>query len=260
MGELSGRAAVVTGPAKGMGRAITLALARAGADLLLAGRDMPPIAAVAEEVRMLGRRAVTASCDVTSAEEVAAMARRGLEAYGRLDILVNVAGGTGPLGKSAVETTPEEFDAIVDLNMKGCFLTMRAVLPSMMERHYGKIVNVGGTFGLRGRAMRMAYSASKWGLRGITKSFALEAGPHNVNVNCVCPGMVEGPRFERVCADLALRLGISLEEAKRHHAEEYALRRVSTAEDVAEAVLFLASDRSRNITGQDLAVDGGWVV
>ena len=113
----------------------------------------------------------------------------------RIDILVNVAGGSGPIGKSGVETTPEEFDAIVTLNMNGSFHTMRSVLPTMIAQRYGKIVNVGGTFGMRGRAGRMAYSASKWGLRGITKSFALEVGQHNINVNCVAPGMVDGPRF-----------------------------------------------------------------
>jgi len=107
---------------------------------------------------------------------------------------VNVAGGSGPIGKSGVETTPQEFDDIITLNMHGCFHTMRGVLPTMMAQRYGKIVNVGGTFGMRGRAGRMAYSASKWGLRGITKSFALEVGAYNINVNCVAPGMVDGPR------------------------------------------------------------------
>ena len=94
-----------------------------------------------------------------------------------------------------------------------------------MEQRYGKIVNVGGTFGMRGRAGRMAYSASKWGLRGITKSFALEVGPYNINVNCVAPGMVDGPRFrDKVCADMAKKLGITVEEAMEKHAADYALR------------------------------------
>ena len=111
--------------------------------------------------------------------------------------------------------------------MNGCFHTMRAVLPTMMAQRYGKIVNVGGTFGMRGRAGRMAYSASKWGLRGITKSFALEVGPYNINVNCVAPGMVDGPRFrDKVCADMAQRLGITVEEAVERHAADYALKRV----------------------------------
>ncbi len=116
---------------------------------------------------------------------------------GRIDILVNVAGGSGPIGKTGVQTTPEEFDEIVTLNMNGCFHTMRAALPTMIAQRYGKVVNVGGTFGMRGRAGRVAYSASKWGLRGITKSFALEVGQFNINVNCVAPGMVDGPAFPR---------------------------------------------------------------
>ncbi len=124
-----------------------------------------------------------------------------LKEFGRIDILVNVAGGTGAIRKTGVEMTPDEFDDIVTLNLNGCFHTMRAALPAMMEQRYGKIVNVGGTFGMRGRAGRVGYSSAKWGLRGLTKSFALEAGLYNVNINCVAPGMVDGPRFrEKVCA------------------------------------------------------------
>lgn len=259
--SLADRVAVVTGPAKGMGAAATMTLANAGADVVLAGRDLAPIEDVAERVRAIGREAVVVKCDVTSPSEVDTMRDKALAAFdGRIDILVNIAGGTGPLETTSWDTTPEEFDRIIDLNMKGCFLTMRAVLPAMIERRYGKIVNVGGTFGLRGRALRMAYSASKWGLRGITKSTALEAGEYNINVNCVCPGMVDGPRFQRVCAERAKRLGITEHEARAQHEAEYALRRISTDQDVANAILFFASDASRNITGQDLAVDGGWVI
>src|SRR6478736_1426938 len=143
--------------------------------------------------------------------------------------------------------------------MTGCFNTIHAVLPAMMEQRSGKIVNVGGTFGMRGRAGRLAYSASKWGLRGITKSFALEAGPYNINVNNVAPGMVDGPRFrDKVCANMAEKLGITLEEAMTRHAADYALKRVSTDADIANACLFMASEVSRQITGVDLPVDGGW--
>lgn len=258
---LDGKVAIVTGPAKGMGAAITLALAREGVDLCLAGRDMAAIAPITDQVKKLKRKVVEAKCDVTSARDVEAMVKKALDSFGgRIDILVNVAGGRGPLETTAWDTTPEQFDDIVDLNMKGCFLTMRAVTPTMQKQRSGKIVNIGGTFGLRGRALRMAYSSSKWGLRGITKAFALELGPYNVNVNNVCPGMVDGPRFRKVCEEMSKRLGISVEEAMRKHAEEYALKRVSTDEDVANAVLFFASDASRQITGQDIAVDGGWVI
>lgn len=259
--ELGGKVAIVTGPAKGMGAAITLALAREGVDLALAGRDMDAIAPVGAEAKKLGRKVIQARCDVTQAKDVEEMVGQTLAAFGgRIDILVNVAGGRGPLETSAWDTTPEAFDDVVELNMKGCYLTMRAVTPTMQKQKSGKIVNIGGTFGLRGRALRMAYSASKWGLRGITKAFALELGPYNVNVNNVCPGMVDGPRFRKVCEEMSKRLGIPVEAAMRKHAEEYALKRVSTDEDVANAVLFFASDVSRQITGQDIAVDGGWVI
>jgi len=257
--QLTDKVAVITGPAKGMGAAITLAFAREGARLVLAGRDLAAIEPVAQQARALGVPAIVVACDLTVAAQTEALATAALQAFGRIDVLVNVAGGSGPIGKTGWETTPEEFDEIVQLNMKGCFNTMRAVLPTMIAQRGGKVVNVGGTFGMRGRAGRMAYSASKWGLRGITKSFALEAGPHNININCVAPGMVDGPRFrEKVCANMARTLGISLEEAMTRHAADYALRRVSTDADVANACLFLASEVSRQITGTDLPVDGGW--
>lgn len=258
---MKGRVAVVTGPAKGMGAAVSLAFAREGCRLALIGRDTAAIEPVAAEARAAGAEAIVIACDVTDGTRCAAVAEETTARFGRIDILVNVAGGSGPIGKTGWETTEAEFDEIVDLNMRGCFNTMRAVVPGMIDRRYGKIVNVGGTFGMRGRAGRMAYSASKWGLRGITKSFALEVGPHNINVNCVAPGMVDGPRFrDKVVPEMARRLGISEEAAAEKHAADYALRRVSTDEDVAAACLFLASDVSRQITGVDLPVDGGWAM
>lgn len=255
--ELWDKIAVVTGPAKGMGRSISLALARAGAHLVLAGRDLEPVRTVAREVTELGRRGNVVRCDITQPADVDAMVQGAVDAFGRVDILVNVAGGSGPIGATTWDTTPDDFDDIIATNTKGCFLAIRAVLPVMIRQRYGKIVNVGGTFGLRGQAGRMAYSASKWGLRGIIKSAALEAGPHNININNVCPGMVIGPRFDRVCAERAQRLGISADEARKFYENQYALRRISDDQDIAEAVLFLASDRSRQITGIDLPVDGG---
>ncbi len=257
--QLNDKVTVITGPAKGMGRAISVAFAQHGAKLVLAGRDIAAIEPVAAEAREAGVPAIVVPCDLTVSSQTEALAKTALAEFGRIDVLVNVAGGSGPIGKTGWETTTEEFNEIVQLNMTGCFNTMHAVLPAMIAQRGGKVVNVGGTFGMRGRAGRMAYSASKWGLRGITKSFALEAGPHNINVNCVAPGMVDGPRFrEKVCAEMAKRLNITLEEAMQRHAADYALRRVTVDADVANACLFLASDVSRQITGVDLPVDGGW--
>jgi NAD(P)-dependent dehydrogenase (short-subunit alcohol dehydrogenase family) len=259
--QLEGRVAMITGPAKGMGAAITLAFAAEGAKLALVGRDVAAIGPVAAEAKSAGAAVIVVPCDLVDPKQCDQAAAATTKAYGRIDILVNVAGGSGPIGKTGVETTPEEFDDIVTLNMNGCFHTMRAALPTMMAQRYGKIVNVGGTFGMRGRAGRMAYSASKWGLRGITKSFALEVGAYNINVNCVAPGMVDGPRFrDKVCADMANKLGISVDEAAERHAADYALKRVTSDADVANACLFLASDASRQITGIDLPVDGGWAM
>jgi len=259
--NLKNRVAVITGPAKGMGAAITLAFAAEGAKLALVGRDIGAIEPVAQEARALGAEAIVVPCDLTDAKQCEQAASEAKKAHGRIDILVNVAGGSGPIGKTGVETLPEEFDEIITLNMNGCFHTMRGVLPTMMEQRYGKIVNVGGTFGMRGRAGRMAYSASKWGLRGITKSFALEVGSYNINVNCVAPGMVDGPRFrDKVCADMAKKFGITVDQAAERHASEYAMKRVTVDADVANACLFLASDASRQVTGIDLPVDGGWAM
>ncbi|RKP58860.1 SDR family NAD(P)-dependent oxidoreductase [Pararobbsia silviterrae] len=259
--HLKDKVVVITGAAKGMGRAISLSFADEGARLVLTARDRDALEAVAAEARDKGVDVIVQTCDVTQTDEAQALAAAALDAFGQIDVLVNVAGGSGPIGKTGWETTQPEFDDIVQLNMTGPFNTMRAVLPGMIERKSGKIVNVGGTFGMRGRAGRMAYSASKWGLRGITKSMAIEAGPHGINVNCVAPGMVDGDRFrKKVCANMATALGITIEEAMRRHAEDYALKRVSTDTDVAQACLFLASDVSRQITGVDLPVDGGFAM
>ncbi|WP_145751795.1 SDR family NAD(P)-dependent oxidoreductase [Nitrospirillum amazonense] len=256
---LAGKKILVTGAGKGMGPDICLCFAEEGADIAILGRDMAPLNELAAKIEGLGARALVLSCDVLDATQCAAAVSATVEAFGQVDVLVNVAGGTGPVGTTAWDTTPEAFDEIVRLNMTGCFNTMRAVLPGMIARRYGKIVNVGGTFGLRGRAGRMAYSASKWGLRGITKSTAIEAGPHNINVNIVAPGMVDGPRFRtKVMPAVAKARGLTEEEVIAEHAAEYALRRISTARDVAAACLFLASDVSKQITGIDLPVDGGW--
>jgi 3-oxoacyl-[acyl-carrier protein] reductase len=260
--DMKGRVAVITGPAKGMGAAVTRLFAAEGCRLALLGRDTAAIEPVAAAVRADGAEALVIACDITRGSDCDAAIAQVKAAYGgRIDILVNVAGGSGPVGKTGWETTEEEFDEIVDLNMRGCFNTMKAVTPVMIDQRYGKIVNVGGTFGMRGRAGRMAYSASKWGLRGITKSFALEVGPHGINVNCVAPGMIEGERFRtKVIPEMAKRLGITEEAAVAHHASDYALKRISTDVDVANACLFLASDAARQITGVDLPVDGGWAM
>ena len=259
--KLENRIAIVTGGAKGMGSAITRTLGREGADVMLAARDIGPLEEVAEEVRAMGRRVEAVSVDVTSSEQVSEMVKRTKRAFGgRIDILVNVAGTTGPIETPVQDIDPDEFLGVLDVNVVGTFLPIKYTLPTMVEQKYGKIVNIGGSSGLRGYKYRTAYSASKWALRGLTRTIALEVGPHNVNVNIVMPGIVHTPRMDKLCKEKAKVRGWTFERVYQEYVEEMCLGRVTEPEDVAEAVLYCSSDESRNMTGQKISVDGGWDV
>jgi 3-oxoacyl-[acyl-carrier protein] reductase len=259
--DLSDRIAVVTGAAKGMGREICLTLARAGAHVALAARELAPLMTVAREVEAQGCRALVQPTDVTDEAAVRALVDRVLECFdGRIDILVNAAGVTGPIETPVWEIAEKDWSHVLDTNLKGTFLPTKHVLPTMIRQKYGKIVNVSGTSGLRGYKYRAAYSSSKWALRGFTRTVALEVGPHNINVNAVHPGIVAGDRMERLCREKARKRGWTAERVFQEYVDEMALRRVTTAQDVANAVCFLASDDSKNMTGQSVTVDGGWDV
>ena len=258
--KLLDRSALVTGAAKGMGWEICMTLAREGADLALAARDTPPLLTLAHEIEALGRRALVVPCDVTHEPAVARAVARALDAFGRIDILVNAAGVTGPVETPVQEITLEDFKFVLDTNVLGTFLPIKHVLPGMIARRYGKIVNISGTSGLRGYKLRAAYSSSKWALRGLTRTVALEAGPHNINVNALHPGIVAGDRMDRLCREKARKRGWTPEQVHQEYVHEMALRRVTTAQDIANAVLFLVSDDSANMTGQSVTVDGGWDV
>ncbi len=259
--EFSDKVVLITGPAKGMGRAITLAFARAQARLSLAGRDTGAIDSVAAECRAHGAEAKVFKADLAHGADVRALVESTLKAFGgRIDVLVNVAGVSGPFNKTIWEHTEDEYDGVMGVNVKGLFLTMKHVLPVMVKQKGGRVVNIGGTYGLTGKDYRGIYSTSKWALRGLTKSAALEAGPHGVGINLVIPGSVEGPRLENVLNATAQRVGRSYSEVREFYESNCALRRISTDDDIADATLFMASERARNITGQELVVDAGSVL
>jgi NAD(P)-dependent dehydrogenase (short-subunit alcohol dehydrogenase family) len=259
--KLRDQVALVTGGAKGTGRAIVLRLAGEGADCILAAREAAPLEAVANEARKLGRRAVVVPTDVRDEDAVRAMVAAALDGLGgRIDILVNCAGTTGPVETPVHEIKAEDFDEVLGINLRGTFLPTKHVVPVMLRQRRGKIVNIAGTSGLRGYKLRAAYSSSKWAIRGFTRTVALEVGPHGINVNCVAPGIVEGNRMDRLCHEKARKRGWTPEQVYEEYVQEMALRRVTTAEDVAHAVCFLCTDESRNMTGQCLTVDGGWDV
>ena len=259
--RLENQTAVVTGAAKGMGAAITTTLAREGADIVLAARDAAALEDVAAQVRALGRQAHVVACDVIEEAQVKNLVAHALQVFDeRIDILVNIAGVTGPIETPVQDIPAEEFTEVIMVNEKGTFLPIKHVAPTMIAQKSGKIVNIGGSSGLRGYPMRTSYSASKWAVRGITRTVALELGRHNINVNAVCPGIVETPRMTKLCETKAKVRGWTVEEVYDEYVQEMALKRVTTPQDVANAVLFMASDEARNITGQELAVDGGWDV
>jgi 3-oxoacyl-[acyl-carrier protein] reductase len=258
--KLADRIAVVTGAAKGMGRDICLTLAREGANLAVAAREPAPLEALGREITALGRRVAVVPTDVTDEAAVERLITRARETFGRIDILVNAAGVTGPIETPVWEIKADDFDQVIAVNLRGTFLPTKHVLLTMIKQRYGKIVNISGTSGLRGYKYRAAYSSSKWALRGFTRTVALEAGPYNINVNALHPGIVGGDRMDKLCREKAKKRGWTPEQVYQEYVAEMALRRVTVAQDIANAVLFLVSDDSANMTGQSVTVDGGWDV
>jgi NAD(P)-dependent dehydrogenase (short-subunit alcohol dehydrogenase family) len=258
--KLADRIAVVTGAAKGMGRDVCLTLAREGANLAIAARESAPLDALGREITALGRKVVVVPTDVTDETAVERLVTSAREAFDRIDILVNAAGVTGPIETPVWEIKADDFDQVIAVNLRGTFLPTKHVLPTMIKQRYGKIVNISGTSGLRGYKYRAAYSSSKWALRGFTRTVALEAGPYNINVNALHPGIVGGDRMDKLCREKAKKRGWTPEQVYQEYVDEMALRRVTIAQDIANAVLFLVSDDSSNMTGQSVTVDGGWDV
>jgi 3-oxoacyl-[acyl-carrier protein] reductase len=258
--KLADRIAVVTGAAKGMGRDICLTLAREGANVAIAAREAAPLEALGREIEALGRKVVVVPTDVTDETAVERLVARARETFGRIEILVNAAGVTGPIETPVWEIKADDFDQVIAVNLRGTFLPTKHVLPGMIKQRYGKIVNISGTSGLRGYKYRAAYSSSKWALRGFTRTVALEAGPYNINVNALHPGIVGGERMDKLCREKAKKRGWTPEQVYQEYLDEMALKRVTVAQDIANAVLFLVSDDSSNMTGQSVTVDGGWDV
>jgi 3-oxoacyl-[acyl-carrier protein] reductase len=259
--RLESKIAIVTGAAKGMGEAVTLAMAREGADIMLAARDMGPLEEVAAKARDMGRRAECVPVDVTDEATVAAMVEKTLAAFGgRIDILVNIAGVTGPIETPVWEIERDDFLYVITANILGMYLPIKHALPTMIAQRDGRIVNIGGSSGIRGYKSRAAYSSSKWAVRGLTRTVALDVGEYGISVNNVVPGIVQTPRMEKLCHEKARKRGWTYDQVYQEYVQDMALKRVTTPEDIAAAVIFAASDDARNMTGQDIIIDGGWQI
>ncbi len=246
-GRLDGRVAVVTGGAKGIGRAVSVRLSDGGAKLVVSGRDAAALDALAAELKGQGRDALAVAADVAKPADVEALAARTLETFGRADILVNNAGVTkdGLL----LRMSEADWDAVLDTNLKGAFLCTREFTRSMMKQRWGRVVNVSSVIGLIGNAGQANYAASKAGLLGLTKAVAKELASRHITVNAVAPGFIETAMTE------------SLSEKMRDALlAQIPLGRLGSPEDVAHTVAFLCSEEAGYITGQVLAVDGGMVM
>jgi 3-oxoacyl-[acyl-carrier protein] reductase len=259
---LAGHVAIVTGGAKGIGAAVSECLAEDGAHVALAGRDGDALhaKAAALDEKFPGRESLALSCDVTNEEQVRAMVAAVAARFGGIDILVNTAGGTGPIETPAHEYPVGEFRRILELNVIGTFLPCKYVIPHLISRGGGRVVNTAGTSGLRGYRNRSGYSSSKWAVRGLTRTLALELGQYGITVNDVCPNVTNGARMDRIVAEKARRTGKAPDDVYADFAAQTALGRFVDESDVAEAVRFLVSPSARNITGHDIPVDAGWDV
>lgn len=263
--RLKNKISIITGAARGIGKTTALALAREGADVIIAD-VVSDTYNVAKEIESLGRRSAAIECDVTKWKDVQNVVDKTIEMFGRIDILVNNAG----ISHVALieEVSPEDFDRLMNVNAKGAFLFCKAVVPHMKKQKYGRIVNIASAAGLVGIGALTSYSMSKFAVVGLMQALARELGEYNINVNAVCPGIVftdmwvytaQQPGVKYFFPDKK-RPALSPEKIVEEIARQtMALGRPQTVEDIANTVVFLCSEESKNITGQSISVDGGYI-
>jgi len=249
--QLSGKRALVTAGAAGIGRAIARAMREAGAKVFIC--DIDPAALDAARAEMPDAGFV--GCDVADRAQVAAMMEAGLRFLGGLDILVNNAGIAGPTALIQ-DVAPADWDRTVAVNLTSMYDCTRLAVPHLKAAGEGSIINLSSVAGRLGFPLRTPYAATKWAVVGLTKSLALELGPHGIRVNCLQPGMVEGERIDRVIDAKARARGVPFEQQRDELVSVVALRRMVSAEDIAAMAIFLASPAGRNISGQALSICG----
>lgn len=242
--------ALVTGAASGIGRGISLRLAEMGAFVAVLDIDEIKGRETAAEIEAQGGQGVFLKCDVRSAANCRRAVEAVIEKTGRIDILCNCAGVA--IRKDVVELSEDEWDRALDVTLKGIYLLSHEVVPHMIRNGGGSIINIGSGWSLKGGPRAASYCAAKGGTVNLTRAMAIDHGRHNIRVNCVCPGDVETPMLRSECVQLGQEV-----EAFMREAANRPLARVGTPEDVANAVLFLASPMSSWITGAALVVDGG---
>jgi len=243
--DLSDRVAIFTGSGRGIGRAIALRLAEAGANVVVNDvGDMAPAGEVVEEIRRLGQDSLVVPADVSQPDDVASLVDTTVEKYGKVDILVNNAGITRD--QLIMRMSDDDWDKVLEINLKSVFLCSRAVLRHMMRQRWGRIVNISSIVGLIGNPGQANYSSSKAGIIGLTRTIAKEVASRGITANAIAPGFIDTPMTQQLP-----------EERRQAIMEQVPLGFLGTPRDVAEAVAFLASEEARYITGQVLTIDGG---
>ncbi len=249
--RLAGKVAIVTGAGAGIGRATAGLFAREGAKVVIVNRDPQRGAEALEEIRAAGGEAVRVQADVSQSTDVQRMVQEAMEAYGRIDVLVNNAGIFMP--GNVVQTSEADWQHIMDVNLTGIFLCMKYTIPQMVKQRGGSIVNVSSEAGLVGICDMLAYTVSKAGIIALTRSTALDFVGDHIRVNCVCPGRVLTPLVEEHIA-----LSEDREAARVRLSSDRPMMRMGQVDEIAAGILYLASDESPYATGSVLAIDGGY--
>jgi gluconate 5-dehydrogenase len=244
--DLTGRVALVTGTSRGLGQYFARALARAGADLILTSRNHDSLREFEKEITAFGHRCVSISLDVGSEASIQVGVKEALSSFGAIDILVNNAGMN--IRKPAIEVTWDDWNKILDTNLRGSFFVAQAVAKGMIERGYGRIINIGSVTSVAGYAGLGPYGASRGGIRQLTMSLADDWGPHGITVNCLAPGWFKTEQN---------KIMYESKEWVEYLCDRIPLKRPGRADDLEGPVVFLASEESRYVTGQTLLVDGG---
>jgi NAD(P)-dependent dehydrogenase (short-subunit alcohol dehydrogenase family) len=244
--DLTGKVAIVTGASRGLGQTFARALARAGADLIITSRRLESLKSFQEEIESLGRRAVSLELDVRSEDSIRTMVSNAAKAYPRLDILVNNAGCN--VRKKAVDVTWDDWNLILDTNLRGAFFVAQSVAKEMIPHGRGRIINIGSVTSVMGYAGLGPYGASRGGIRQLTMSLADDWGPYGITVNCLAPGWFKTDQNKVMYED---------PEWVAYLVDRIPVRRPGKPSDLEGPVVFLASDASEYVTGQTLLVDGG---